>query len=75
MTDDILAHHAVVSVLENDELARATLQALYVARKQVSEHQFEWVANLIGDKNIAACTSLRRLAAHCVRLQRENLKS
>ena len=71
-TIDILAHHAVLSALGKDGLAQATFQALRVARMQVREHQFEWVANLIGNENVAACSSLRRLAAHHA-LQREKL--
>lgn len=71
-TIDILAHHAVVSALGNDKFARAILQALRLARMQVRDHQFEWVANLIAEENLAACSSLRKLAAHRVRFQRES---
>jgi hypothetical protein len=73
-TIDILAHRAVLSELGKDELARATFQALLLARMQVREHQFEWVVDLIGDENVATCSSLRRLAAHRV-LQREKVRS
>jgi predicted nucleic acid-binding protein len=74
-TIDILAHAAVVSTLGNETLARATFQALRGARMQVREHQFDWVAKIIGDEGVAACTSLRRLAAHRARLQREHMKA
>jgi predicted nucleic acid-binding protein len=73
-TIDILAHHAVLSELGKVALARAAFQALRIARMQVREHQFEWVATLIGDENVAACSSLRRLATRRA-LQREKLTS
>ena len=37
------------STLGHVALADASLQALQVARMQVREHQFEWIAALIGD--------------------------
>ncbi|CAJ4468043.1 Uncharacterised protein [Burkholderia pseudomallei] len=61
-TIDILAHESVRTSLGDELLADATFQALRLARMQVREHQFEWVAELIGPKNIDACSSLRRLA-------------
>jgi len=61
-TIDILAHESVRTSLGDKLLANATFQALRLARMQVREHQLEWVAELIGPENVAACTSLRRLA-------------
>ncbi|MET4072466.1 hypothetical protein ABID58_007295 [Bradyrhizobium sp. S3.2.6] len=55
--------------LGDDKLAGAVFSALTEARMQVREHQFGWVANLIGSERIAACASLRRLA---VREHRRN---
>jgi predicted nucleic acid-binding protein len=60
-TIDILAHESVRTSLGDQPLADATFQALQLARMQVREHQFEWVAELIGPKNVDACSSLRRL--------------
>lgn len=61
-TIDILAHDAVLATLGNTMLADATFQALRLARMQVRDHQFDWVARLIGANNVEACPSLRRLA-------------
>ncbi len=61
-TIDLLAHPNVRSALGHTALADATLQALRLARMQVREHQFDWVAGLIGLENVSSCTSLRRLA-------------
>jgi predicted nucleic acid-binding protein len=68
-TVDILAHPDVGAALGDDKLAGAVFSALTEARMQVREHQFGWVANLIGSERIAACASLRRLA---VREHRRN---
>jgi len=61
-TIDILAHDAVQSTLGRTALAEAAFRALRLARMQVREHQFDWVHDLIGAENVAASTSLRRLA-------------
>ncbi|NML99746.1 hypothetical protein HHL24_17615 [Paraburkholderia sp. RP-4-7] len=61
-TIDILAHESVRTLLGDELLADATFRALRLARMQVREHQFEWVAELIGPENVDACSSLRRLA-------------
>jgi predicted nucleic acid-binding protein len=60
-TVDILAHAPVRESLGLEELSNATLNALQAARMQVREHQFEWVAKLIGDESLSACASLRKL--------------
>ncbi|MBW5451423.1 hypothetical protein GRF21_09940 [Pseudomonas aeruginosa] len=59
-TVDILAYAPVRSSLGNEVLAKATLLALKHARMQVREHQFDWIAQLIGVENVAACPSLKR---------------
>ncbi|MBR0910880.1 hypothetical protein [Bradyrhizobium japonicum] len=61
-TVDILAHGGVRAGLGNTRLAEAALQALHLARMQVREQQFDWIARLIGQQNVEACSSLRRLA-------------
>jgi predicted nucleic acid-binding protein len=61
-TIDILAYESVQALLGHDVLANATLQALQVARMQVRPHQFDWVAKMIGENNLAECASLKRLA-------------
>lgn len=61
-TVDILAYDPVRRLLGPEALAHATLQALQVARMQVRPHQFNWVAQLIGKDNLAACASLKRYA-------------
>jgi predicted nucleic acid-binding protein len=61
-TVDILAHDAVRMSLGCELLADATFRALRLARMQVREQQFEWVAQLIGPEQVEACSSLRRLA-------------
>lgn len=61
-TIDILAHDTVRTSLGDRILADATFQALRLARMQVREHQFDWVARLIGSENVGACSSLRRFA-------------
>jgi len=60
-TIDILAHKSVRASLGEKVLANATFNALRVARMQAREHQFEWIADLIGSENVDACSSLRRL--------------
>lgn len=62
-TVDILAHDAVRTSVGDRLLADATFQALFVARMQVREHQFDWIVQTIGEENVAKCSSLRRLAA------------
>ena len=59
-TVDILASERVQASLGHEALAKATLEALQGARMQVRLHQFEWVAQLIGESNLANCRSLRR---------------
>jgi predicted nucleic acid-binding protein len=61
-TVDILASPRVQQSLGNDALIDATLQALRRARMQVREHQFDWVAQLIGMENVKTCPSLKRHA-------------
>ncbi|MBR0778976.1 hypothetical protein JQ625_29480 [Bradyrhizobium diazoefficiens] len=61
-TVDILAHNSVRVGLGEAMLADAAFQALRFARMQVREHQFNWIARLIGPQNVEACSSLRRLA-------------
>lgn len=61
-TVDILAFAPVQSSLGNEVLAQATLHALQRARMQVREHQFDWIAQLIGIENVGACPSLKRHA-------------
>ncbi len=74
-TIDILAHDAVRSALGLAALAEATNQALRLARMQVREHQFDWIVGLIGAENVAACTSLRRLARHRAKRPHETIVS
>lgn len=74
-TIDIFAHDAVRSALGHAALAEATNQALRLARMQVREHQFDWVVDLIGAENVAACTSLRRLASHRAKRSHEKIAS
>ncbi|EPO6703944.1 hypothetical protein ACO0TC_08420 [Pseudomonas aeruginosa] len=59
-TVDILAFEPVRASLGNEVLAKATLHALQRARMQVREHQYDWIAQLIGIENIGKCASLRR---------------
>ncbi|MBB4372758.1 putative nucleic acid-binding protein [Bradyrhizobium sp. cir1] len=61
-TVDILAHDSVRVGLGGERLADAAFQALRLARMQVREQQFDWIARLIGPQNVEACSSLRRLA-------------
>lgn len=61
-TVDILASPLVQQSLGNEALASATLQALRRARMQVREHQFDWIAQLIGMENVRTCPSLKRHA-------------
>lgn len=59
-TVDVLAHQSVQACLGDLFIAEATFQALRVARMQVREHQFNWVAQLIGPEKVNDCPSLRR---------------
>lgn len=61
-TVDILAHESVRLSLGREKLANATLYALQRARMQVREHQFDWIAQLIGPEHIGTCPSLKRHA-------------
>jgi predicted nucleic acid-binding protein len=61
-TVDILAHDGVRAGLGDARLAEAAFQALRLARMQVREQQFDWIARLIGPQNVEACSSLKRLA-------------
>lgn len=59
-TLDILAYEPVQTLLGHETLAHATLKALQGARMQVRPHQFDWVAQLIGESNMANCPTLRK---------------
>lgn len=59
-TVDILAHQSVHACLGDVFVAESTFQALRVARMQVREHQFDWVAKLIGLERVNDCPSLKR---------------
>lgn len=61
-TVDILAHEPVRTSLGGAALAGAVVQALQVARMQVWPRQLEWVAQLIGDDNLARCACLKKYA-------------
>jgi predicted nucleic acid-binding protein len=61
-TIDILSHGTIRASLGDARLADATFNALRLARMQVREQQFGWVARLIGPERVDACSSLRRLA-------------
>jgi predicted nucleic acid-binding protein len=61
-TIDILSHGTIQASLGDARLADATFNALQLARMQVREQQFSWVARLIGPERVDACSSLRRLA-------------
>lgn len=61
-TVDILAHEPIRASLGHVTLAQAVVQALQVARMQVRPHQLNWVAQLIGEDNLARCASLKRYA-------------
>lgn len=61
-TVDILAHPAVRTLLGRDTLSEATFLALTEARMQVRDHQFDWIAELIGPAKVEACRSLARHA-------------
>lgn len=61
-TVDILASPQVQRSLGREALTTAILRALQRARMQVREHQFDWIAQLIGLENVKACPSLRRHA-------------
>lgn len=61
-TVDILAHESVRRSLGTEKLASATLYALRGARMQVREHQFDWIAQLIGPEQVGTCPSLKRHA-------------
>lgn len=63
-TVDILAYKPVHASLGDTKLASGTLKALLAARMQVRPHQFEWIAQLIGDENVVSCPSLNRLTRH-----------
>lgn len=71
-TVDLLGYAAVEQALGRPALSTSLLGALLSARMQVRDHQFDWVAELIGDEGVAKCSSLRRLAkarAHQQRLR------
>ncbi|MGO4281537.1 PIN domain-containing protein [Cupriavidus sp. RAF20_2] len=61
-TVDILAHPGVRTLLGRDTLSEATFLALTEARMQVHDHQFDWIAQLIGPAKVEACRSLARHA-------------
>ena len=61
-TVDLLCHDSVRTRLGSNLLAQSVLDALSNARMQVREHQFDWIAGLIGQEEVAKCSSLRRLA-------------
>jgi predicted nucleic acid-binding protein len=58
-TVDILAHEPIRALLGHATLVQAVVQALQVARMQVRPHQLNWVAQLIGEDNLARCASLK----------------
>jgi hypothetical protein len=45
-------------------LAEATFDAIRLARMQVREYQFDWVARTIGPARVDACLNLRKYARH-----------
>jgi len=57
-TVDILAHPEVQKSLGKEMLAEAVFNALYNGRMRVFPHHVEWVVDLIGTDQAAACTSL-----------------
>lgn len=59
-TVDILAHPDVWQSLGKQLLAEAVLNALRNGRMRVLPHHIEWVVNLIGPEQAAACPSLPR---------------
>ncbi len=59
-TVDVLAHRSVQACLSDLFVAESTFRALRVARMQVREYQFDWVAQLIGPEKVSNCPSLRR---------------
>ncbi|HBO3398858.1 hypothetical protein [Pseudomonas aeruginosa] len=61
-TVDILASPPVQDSLGREALSTAILQALKRARMQVREHQFDWIAQMIGRDHVGACPSLKRHA-------------
>jgi predicted nucleic acid-binding protein len=61
-TVDILAFQPVQTRLGDKVLEEAMFRALRFARMQVQERQFDWVAQLIGQENVQACSTLRRHA-------------
>ncbi len=61
-TVDILASPPVQDSLGREALSTAILQALKRARMQVREHQFDWIAQMIGRDQVGACPSLKRHA-------------
>tara|TARA_R110000851_G_C13092894_1_gene567070 strand:+ start:3482 stop:4114 length:633 start_codon:yes stop_codon:yes gene_type:complete len=61
-TVDILAAPPVQELLGNEALRTAILRSLQRARMQVREHQFEWVAQLIGLEHVGQCPSLKKYA-------------
>jgi predicted nucleic acid-binding protein len=61
-TVDILASSPVQDSLGREALSTAILQALRRARMQVRDHQFEWIAQMVGRDHVNACPSLKRHA-------------
>lgn len=59
-TVDIFAFGPVQTKLGRTALADALFRALSLARMQVRELQFDWVADVIGSENVQVCSSLRR---------------
>ena len=68
-TVDILAHPDVWQSLSKKLLAEAVLNALRNGRMRVLPHHIEWVVDLIGPEQAAACASLPKT----VRKPRQNL--
>lgn len=60
-TVDVLSCEPVQRALGAAALIDATFNALMLARMQVREHQFEWVAGVLGFERVAECPSLRAL--------------
>jgi predicted nucleic acid-binding protein len=61
-TVDILARSDVQKSLGRDELSGAVFRALVHGRMRVLPHNVQWVVDLIGPEQAAACTSLPKIA-------------
>ncbi|WP_321794833.1 hypothetical protein [Caballeronia sp. J97] len=61
-TVDIFAFGPVKKHLSDDDLKNAIFRALSLARMQVREPQFDWIAETIGSEKVQLCSTLKRLA-------------